>query len=57
MRTLALIITRIELSGSQGTLIQYWKFTDTIPKLDEKGKPVLDDTQYASIELMPLMIW
>ncbi|MCT8349400.1 ssDNA-binding domain-containing protein [Photorhabdus temperata] len=29
--------------GEKGTLVQYWKFTDTIPKLDDKGKPVLDD--------------
>ncbi|CCO88208.1 TPA: DUF1738 domain-containing protein [Klebsiella pneumoniae] len=29
--------------GEKGTLVQYWKLTDTIPKLDDKGKPVLDD--------------
>ncbi len=29
--------------GEKGTLVQYWKFSDTIPKLDDKGKPVLDD--------------
>ncbi|HBZ1987853.1 TPA: DUF1738 domain-containing protein [Klebsiella pneumoniae] len=29
--------------GEKGTLVQYWKFTDSIPKLDDKGKPVLDD--------------
>ncbi|MDW2799583.1 zincin-like metallopeptidase domain-containing protein [Clostridium boliviensis] len=29
--------------GEKGTRIQYWKFTETRPVLDENGKPVLDE--------------
>lgn len=28
--------------GEKGTLVQYWKFQDSVPKKDENGKPVLD---------------
>ncbi|GGO83760.1 hypothetical protein GCM10011348_28270 [Marinobacterium nitratireducens] len=29
------------MKGEKGTLVQYWKFRDTVPKI-ENGKPVLD---------------
>ena len=29
--------------GEKSSLVQYWKFTDKIDKLDEDGKPVLDE--------------
>ncbi len=28
--------------GEKGTLVQYWKFRDQVPKLDDQGAPVLD---------------
>lgn len=30
-------------TGEKSTLVQYWKFTDLVDKLDEDGKPVLDE--------------
>ena len=29
-------------TGEKSTLVQYWKFTDLVDKLDEDGKPILD---------------
>jgi antirestriction protein ArdC/phage/plasmid primase-like uncharacterized protein len=29
--------------GEKGTLIQFWKWQEDIPKVDEEGRPVLDD--------------
>ena len=29
--------------GEKGTRVQYWKFSDRVPKRDENGKPVLGD--------------
>ncbi len=30
--------------GEKGTMIQFWKWQDEVPKTDENGDPVLDDT-------------
>lgn len=30
------------MKGEKGTMVQYWKFRDRVPKKDERGKPVLD---------------
>jgi len=30
-------------SGEKGTQVQYWKFTEEVPKKDNNGKPVLDN--------------
>jgi len=29
--------------GEKGTLVQYWKFRDRVPKKDEQGRPVRDE--------------
>lgn len=29
--------------GEKGTVVQYWKFRDQVPKKDANGKPLLDD--------------
>ena len=40
--------------GEQGTLVQYWKFSDQIPVKDERGKPIRDgegNKVYRAIQL------
>lgn len=39
--------------GEKGSLVEYWKFSETKPELDAKGKPVIgEDGQPKTVEVM-----
>jgi putative DNA primase/helicase len=40
--------------GEKGALVEYWKFTEERPLLDEQGKPVLDEHGKQKSELVQL---